>query len=55
MFLLGDRVMEKFSPVYALSVGDDAPAAMIAQKPEKSSLDMVNTIALKKRIVSAVG
>ena len=51
MFLMGDKVMEKFSPVYALTVGKEHPAAAIRDRPLKSSLDTVNIIGMKKRTV----
>ncbi len=51
MFLMGDKVMEKFSPVYALTVGSEHPAAAIRDRPLKSSLDTVNIVGMKKRTV----
>ena len=53
MFLLGDKVMTKFSPVYAVTSGKDAPAAIISEKPQKSAIDTVQTIGIRKRIVRA--
>ncbi len=52
VFLLGDKVMQKFSPVYALTVGRDVPAAAVNERPKKSSLDTVQTVAMRKNIVS---